>query len=253
MPINHSPCVQFYKNDAASIRLFCFHYAGGNANLYQNWHMALPRNIELLAIELPGRMNLLSMKPYTDMHSLINYLSPNLLPYLMDKPFVFFGHSLGALISFELARFMQTQRGLTPIKLISSACQPPRARRGQKKISTLSEQDLIAELIAYNNTPRELLENKELMQIVAPIIRADFMINETYNYLLGQRLNCPITVYGGIDDVTFNPYELDNWRLETSSEFKLHMLSGDHFFVFKQNQAFLHQLNFELASCTTPA
>ncbi len=247
MLMNKPSCVSYFlRNEAATVRLFCFHYAGGNANVFNKWHAFLPKNLEVVAIQLPGRMSLSTMRPCTDIGTAITYLSKNILSYLIEKPFIFFGHSLGGLISFELARFMQTYHGITPRKLITTACRPPRKPRGEKKISTLSEQGIIEELIAYNHTPRELLENSELMQIALPIIRADFAINESYSYQPGQLLNCPITVYGGIDDSTVKQRELDDWCIETKDQFKLQMFSGDHFFVFKQQQSFLHQLRFEL-------
>ena len=249
MLVNNSSCLQYlHRNQTATVRLFCFHYAGGNANLFNNWHSLLPKNLELIAIQLPGRINLSAMIPCTEMSSVINILYKAMLPVLLDKPFVFFGHSLGGLISFELARFIQSHHQIAPVKLISAACQSPRIPRGQKKISTLSEEGIIKALIAYNNTPRKVLENKELMQIALPIIRADFAVNESYSDLPGQPLTCPITVYGGIDDLTVNQAELENWRLETKGQFKLHLFSGDHFFIFKHKLAFLHQLSDELQS-----
>lgn len=240
-------CLHFFpKNAEATVRLFCFHHAGGNANVFYNWSQFLPENIELAAIQLPGRMSLCGTKAYTDLDSIINYLHSHLLPYLMEKPFIFFGHSLGGLISFELARFLQAHHGPAPIKLISSACKSPRKPRGLKKISTFSESALIDELITYDYTPRELLENKELMQIALPIIRSDFAVNEGYSYFPGQLLNCPITSYGGIDDLTLQQNELDDWRNETTGAFTLQMFSGDHFFVFKQRDMFLRHLAYEL-------
>lgn len=248
--MNKLSCFNYFKrNESAKIRLVCFHYAGGYAELFHSWNKNLPETIEVCAVQLPGRMSLSSLKPYTEMNSLINYLQKEVLPHLMSKPFVFLGHSLGGLVCFELARFLQKYRGLVPQKLIISASQSPNSNRKKKKISHLSDQAIIEELIAYKHTSAEVLANEELMRIILPIVRADFTINEHYQYIKDTVLNCPITVYAGIDDEITQNNELKDWSTETNKEFKLKIIPGDHFYLFKQNNLFFEQLSNEIL-CT---
>jgi medium-chain acyl-[acyl-carrier-protein] hydrolase len=221
----------FKPNPSAKLRLFCFPYAGGNAAIFRTW--VLPE-VEVYAIQLPGRSDRLSEPPFTQLMPLVNALAPILVPYC-DRPYAFFGHSMGALLAFELAR------RYSPQHLWVSGRRAPQVDNSQV-LHTLSDAAFLAELRAMNGTPSQVLENAELMQIFLPILRADFSVCETYRYEEKMLLDCPISAFGGVDDATEPPLLLEGWRSQTRGDFSLHLLSGDHFFLQTQQQALLAQL-----------
>ncbi|MDJ0658838.1 MAG: alpha/beta fold hydrolase [Crocosphaera sp.] len=230
--INHkNPWLYFPNpNKNALIRLFCFPYAGGGTRIFKNWTDHLSDTIEIAAIRLPGREGRLSEKPFTKMSDLVENMTPNLLPYL-DKPFAFFGHSMGALISFEVAHQLLKNYGIQPCHLFASGHPAPQLPDLDPPIHQLPESDFIREINQLNGTPQEVLQDQELMKLLIPILRADFSILETYNYTRKQPLNCPITVFGGLDDPEANETELRAWYQQTNKSFEQYMFPGDHFFI----------------------
>src|SRR5436305_4022919 len=155
-----------------TLRLFCFPYAGGGAMIYRNWADYLPASIEVCPIQLPGRGNRLKEPAYTNLRNLVDELANSLAPYL-EKPFAFFGHSMGAKIVFELARELKRRHGLEPVHLFASGCRAPHIPYDKPTTFDLPEDKFIEELRSLNGTPKEALENSELMQILTPILRAD--------------------------------------------------------------------------------
>ncbi len=226
------------SNPNAQLRLFCFPYAGGSAAIFRAWAAALPDEVEIGAIQLPGRGDRLAEVPFTHLTPLLEALVPALVPYL-DRPYVFFGHSMGAVISFELAR------RFTPQHLFISGRRAPQSLSAPM-LHTLSDQAFLAKLRSLNGTPQEVLANAELMQLFLPILRADFAVCETYEYAEGSPLKCPISVFGGMSDRT-EPIELlEAWRMHTQSDFSLSVLPGDHFFVQTEQPLLLNQISTQL-------
>jgi medium-chain acyl-[acyl-carrier-protein] hydrolase len=150
----------------------------------------------------------------------------------MDRPAVFFGHSMGALIAFELARTLRRQRCPGPAQLILSGASAPQVRHPLRElVHKATHDDLVARLRRLSGTPQAVLENQELMQIVVPILRADFAVDETYQYCDEPPLDTPFTVFGGLDDPEVDELGLRAWRGLTTGTFSLHLVEGDHFFV----------------------
>ena len=238
--------ISFRKPDPkAQLRLFCFPYAGAGALIFRNWTDGLPREVEVCPIQLPGRGTRLAEPPFTKLSCLIEALARALVP-LLDKPFAFFGHSLGALIAFELARQIRRQYGVHPVRLFASAGRAPQIPHRAPPIHTLPDNEFLAELRRLNGTPRELLDHKELMAVMLPILRADFALYETYLYSNEPPLNCPISVFGGLQDRRVNESDLEAWRSQTSASFSLRMFPGDHFFL--KEPLLLRALSQELQS-----
>ncbi|WP_414620790.1 thioesterase II family protein [Calothrix sp. CCY 0018] len=225
----------------ASLRLFCFPYAGGSSLIFRTWASRLPNNIEICPIELPGRGTQMKSPPFTRMEALVNAIAPILLPYL-DKPFAFFGHSMGGLLSFELARHLRKEYGKKPVQLFVSASRAPQIPSPKPPIHALPEAEFFQELRHLNGTPASVLENNELMQILTPILRADFAVLETYVYTQEPPLECPIAAFGGLEDQEVTLQELEGWRSQTQSSFKLQMFSGDHFFIHSAQSLLLENL-----------
>ena len=214
----------------ARLRLFCFPYAGAGALIFRNWSESLPADVEVCPVQLPGRGTRLTERPFTQLSPLVEALAQGLVP-LLDRPFAFFGHSLGALISFELARRVRRRYGLHPVRLFVSAGRAPQIPNRGPPIHVLPEKEFLAELRRLNGTPGELLDHQELMEIMLPILRADFALYETYVYSNEPPLNCPISAFGGLQDRRVNDSDLEAWCAQTSVSFSLRMFPGDHFFL----------------------
>jgi medium-chain acyl-[acyl-carrier-protein] hydrolase len=225
-------------NSAARIRLFCFPYAGGGSAIFRSWSRQLPGYIEVVPALLPGRELRLRESAYTRVDQLVDALAREITPYL-DKPFAFFGHSMGAILSFELARRLRSEHGVEPEHLFISGRRSPRVPRRDLYIHHLPDAEFVAEIEQLNGTPREVLEHQELMEMVIPMLRADFAVCHSYTYVPGEPLSCPITVLSGIHDDTTPREEIEGWHDETTGNCRIHMLEGDHFFLNQQQATIL--------------
>lgn len=183
--------------------------------------------------------------PFTHLEPVVKNLASALLPYL-DKPFAFFGHSMGALISFELTRLLRRDDQLSPVHLFISGRRAPQLPDSDSPIHDLPESAFLEELRHLNGTPPEVLENAELMQLFLPMLRADFSVVETYAYTPEPPLNCPITVFGGLQDSKASCDELEAWREQTKASFVLQMFPGDHFFLHSAQPLLLQSLSQKL-------
>lgn len=220
-------------------RLYCFPYAGGGAHAYHSWQAALGPHTEVCAIELPGRGSRIAEMPYTSLTDLIASLA-QVLARQDAMPFMFFGHSLGGLIAFELARFCARYALPMPSRLIVSGTDAPQHRSPSKDLHSMPDDELIDALGKYNGTPVELLQHRELMDLLLPAIRADFTLAETYEYCISPPLQIPITVYEGKMDEHILPQQVANWQKETSGQCAVHWFEGDHFFI-NSEKALLHE------------
>jgi medium-chain acyl-[acyl-carrier-protein] hydrolase len=238
-------------NPSASLRLFCFPYAGAGASVYRTWGAELDPSVEVLAIRPPGREGRFTEPLLTRIEPLLDGLFPAILP-LLDQPFAFFGHSLGALVSFELCRRLRAAgRPLPEHLFVSGRCAahlPPR----EENLHTLPDARLIEQVRRYNGTPLEVLADKDLLELVLPILRADFAIHETYAYADEPPLDVPITAFGGIDDLTVPEDQLDAWRHQTRKGFRRLMFPGDHFFLNKERVALLRAIAEDLRGASRP-
>jgi len=228
------------------MRLFCFPFAGGSASAFYSWSAHLPANIELCAVQLPGRETRMREPLFDRVAPLTRTLADTLAPYF-DKPFAFFGHSMGAIIAFELARELRRQ-GQTNLKgLFVSARVAPQAVVRQRPVHQMTEPELIATLRRFNGTPEIVFQTPELLDMLLPMLRADFAINECYTYSDEPPLDIPITVFGGTGDTIVDARELDGWAQQTRRAFQLRMLAGDHFFLNTTQpqiiQAIVHSLH----------
>ena len=214
----------------ATIRLFCFPYAGGSTSTYRLWQRLLPEWIDVAPVQLPGRGERLSEPPFHRLSETVEALGRELMPYV-HKPFAFFGHSMGALIVFELTRWLRRNHRTMPSHLFISGRRAPQVPEATTPTWDLPEQQFIDCVAQMNGTPREVLDHPELMQLLIPLLRADLAACETYQYLAEPPMECALTVFGGVGDVEARREDLTPWREHTSATYKLHMLPGDHFFV----------------------
>lgn len=212
------------------LRLFCFPYAGGGPHIFQKWSQWLPAHVGLHAVHLPGRGTRLQSAPIDRLQPVVTAVVRALRP-LRDLPFVFFGHSMGALLAFETARALRFMGGCEPRLLIASACRPPQLVEQREKIHDLSDRAFIRKLEELGGTPAEVLQNQELLEFLMPTLRADFAVIDTYRYAPAEPLACPITVVCGSGDPHASSQMMLGWSLQTSNTLSFHELPGDHFFV----------------------
>lgn len=235
----------------ARLRLFCFHYAGGSASLYRTWPALLAASqpaIDVCAVQLPGRENRLREAPFTQMPALIRTLLSILRPEL-DRPFVLFGHSMGALIVYELAQALRHTGSPLPAHLFVSGRRAPSLPDPLLPIHGLPTDDMLRAIgQRYGNLPELVMQDAELKAIYAPLLQADFTLVETYQPSTLTPLPCPVTALGGDADPFATEAELQAWRPLTQSQFDLHLLPGGHFYLQEQTDALLAYLVKALAS-----
>jgi surfactin synthase thioesterase subunit len=227
------------------LKLFCFPYAGGTASIFRSWANLLPSAIQVIPVELPGRGGRISELPYVSLPPLVEALADAILP-LLDTPFAFFGHSMGAVIGFELARCLRQAHGREPYALIASGRRAPHVPDTDPVTYNLPHDEFIEELKRIEGTPSEVLEHAELMELVLPLLRADFQLIQTYEYHEGDPLRCNIFAYCGSQDEEETRELMSKWQEQTLSRFKLHVLPGDHFFLRSSQKLLLELLARDL-------
>jgi medium-chain acyl-[acyl-carrier-protein] hydrolase len=213
------------------MRLFCFPYAGSGGSVFHAWGGDFPAEIEVAAAVLPGREQRAKEPPETNLMRLVGRLAESLSPVL-DRPFAFFGHSLGALTAFELTRELR-RRGLPiPRHLFVAARPAPQDPPPDGPLHQLPHDEFVAEVCRrFNGIPAIVLREEELMRMFVPILRADFALVETYRYRSEPPLDCPLTAFAGAEDRTASPSALERWREHTRVAFELQTIEGGHFFL----------------------
>ncbi len=230
-------------NAQARLRLFCFPYAGGAASVFRGWPEHLAPDIELFPIQLPGRENRIGEPLFRRLDLLVTRLTEVLLPF-MDRPFAFYGHSMGTLIAFELARELRRRQCSGPICLLVSGRCAPHIPDPELPLHRLADDEFREGLRCYNGTHEAVLNNSELMELFVPLLRADFELCETYEYKDEAPLECPISAFAGIDEPCRDM--LGEWRKQTVSDFDSELFSGDHFFLNTGRAKFVSVLSERL-------
>jgi malonyl CoA-acyl carrier protein transacylase len=228
-----SPWLPFnFRQSSAAARLFCFPHAGAGASVYQAWPSLFPPDIEICPIQLPGRETCLQETAFTRLQPLLVSLTEALTDYL-DRPFAFFGHSFGALLAFELTRYLRRQGLPQPCHLFLSARRAPQLIDHDAPIHNLPEDRFIESLKRWRGIPPAVLEDADFQKLYLVPLRADFALLETYFYAKDKPVDCPIYGFGGQEDSTVNQRELEAWQEQTNQQISLKLFSGDHFFLEK--------------------
>ncbi len=214
------------------IHLFCFPYAGGSSTrIYREWQDNLPPYIKVHPVELPGRAELRHLLPLQNILQVIEYVNNAIAKFIFaDEPFAIFGHSMGALIGFELAHYLRYY-GKNPIALFASGYTAPQNTSMRIHTHHLSDETLMEYLSKLGGVPPELNYDKSLSQLILPVIRSDLAICDTYSFKHQEKLDCPIFVFGGIDDPIVNADKLNDWQQMTSKNSVVQMFHGGHFFI----------------------
>ncbi|WP_372390811.1 thioesterase II family protein [Xanthomonas sp. NCPPB 3582] len=242
--------MRFKRNHQARLRLFCFPYAGGSAGLFEPWGRVF-EGVDVVGVQLPGRSNRISEKPIDSLAEIVARLIVELRG-LDDLPFVFFGHSNGALICFELARELQ-RRGIGGLQhIILSGRRAPHLPRVHPNTHDLPHDAFIEELRSINGTPEELLSNMELMNLFVPVLRADFKVSETHKYCADIKLNTPASIFWGRLDTDIPEADIEAWRANfETGDIAFAEFSGDHFFIHSQQALVLERVGEILGGLTT--
>jgi len=218
-------------NALPRVRLFCLPYAGGGATTFRRWQSALPPDIEVCPVLLPGRERRFRERPFCRIGPLLESLAAAIAPSL-DRPYALFGHSMGAVIAFELARMIAPKPAASPlVHVFVSGRGAPHLPPKESILHHLPDDKFIAELRRLSGTPEALLDDPEVMRLMLSMLRADFELIETYVYQRGPSLLCGISAFGGQDDATVDEDMLQSWRSYTGGSFRLRMMPGDHFFI----------------------
>ena len=235
-----------HPEPGARLRLFCLPHAGGDTWMFADWHQALAPEIEVCPIRLPGRGSRMSDPPFEEVGALVHAIASGLAG-LLDGPFAIFGHSMGALIGFELARLLERERRRVPAMLCVAACRAPHHPREMPTFSHLPPYLLLDALHRRYGLYGDMAGNDELLRLMLPTLRADLKICESYAPDADGRVACPIAAYAGIDDSTIDGPALEAWRDDTSDAFRGQVLSGGHFFPIEAKAELLATLKADLA------
>jgi medium-chain acyl-[acyl-carrier-protein] hydrolase len=213
--------------------------------MYLPWIGQLGPEVDVIPVQLPGReTRLVEAAPYA-MSELIEPLVAGLRP-LLDRPFAFCGHSMGALVAFEAARHLRVTHGRELRHLFVSGRRAPHLKNDDPPIHQLPEPSFLEELRRLDGTPDEVLGNRDLMRVLLPTLRADFALCETYEYHADTPLDCPTAVLGGLDDADVPWEDLEGWREHTRNRCVIHEFAGGHFFLHTAREAVLRVVLDEL-------
>jgi medium-chain acyl-[acyl-carrier-protein] hydrolase len=243
-----NPNMRFVSSDSSDkLRLFCFPYGGGSTDIFRNWVNHFEPAIEVCPVELPGHGRRIRESLVRRLDDLVEDLAARIFVRL-DTPFAFFGHSMGGLVGFELARLLRRRHECQPLHLFVSATSPPHLVRNREPMHRLPDLEFLQRLRELNGTPKEVLESADVMEMMLPILRADMEVCEMYCYCGEDILNCPITALGGQFDTEVPPDQLREWKHHTTGPFKELTFAGDHFFLRECRLSIIRAIYQELST-----
>jgi len=235
MPLSERPdsslwIVPLKKVDEPQLRLLYFPHAGGNAWSYHRWSEHLPKWVEPVCVELPGRGRRIGQPPFEDGERLLDAFLPVLSRELTLLPTVLFGHSMGALIAFSCCSRLEARGEVLPRALIVSGQKPPHLPSRRLPIRDLPPQMFLEHLSHLHGTPKEVFESPELVELLLPTLRADVTLVETWLHRPSPPLSIPLYAFGGKEDCDVLPEELAAWGEHAGGPFQKQFFQGGHFF-----------------------
>jgi medium-chain acyl-[acyl-carrier-protein] hydrolase len=214
----------------ARYRLFCFPYAGGSASAFLPWEDLLPPQIELVAIQAPGRANRLDESLLTSVVELAEQLAGVISP-MLDRPYLIYGHSMGSTVSFELLHLLKGRSLPLPRRYFAAARQAPHIPRRIAPFYDYPLKEFITELKRFGGTPDAILENAELMEMLVPRLRTELRAAYAYRREPVVKLECDVSVLGGARDELVLPEELAGWQEHFLERMDFRLFGGGHFFL----------------------
>ncbi|CAO3437804.1 thioesterase II family protein [Azospirillum doebereinerae] len=232
--------VRFNRRARPALRLFVFPFAGGSAMYFHRWARLVPDAVDLVGVQYPGRCSRLSEPGLTEFAALVEGARHAVEPLLPDADrTAFFGHSLGALVAFELTRSLRAQAARQPDHLFLSARGAPGSPATGSVPDTLFDADLIEFLKRLGGTPDAMLADAGVMAMILPGLRADLEALATWRPPVDDPLALPVTTLAGIDDHAFPPDTMSGWARQTTGPFADHLFPGGHFYLTDHNEAAL--------------
>lgn len=217
-----------FQSVTATHSLYCFPFAGGSATYYAEWKQHFTGRAELVPVQLPGRGARMVEPPATDLLGLADELAA----VIADEPteVLLFGHSMGAILAFEVARRL-TGLGRPARHLFVSGRPAPPIVRPKSPVSDLPRAEFLQMLRDYGAADNAVFEHDDLLDLLLPMLRADFAMIESYRCAPGPRLTCPITAWCGDSDSGVPPEAMQRWSEQSTGPFSLSVLTGGHFFL----------------------
>jgi medium-chain acyl-[acyl-carrier-protein] hydrolase len=223
-------------------RLFCFPYAGGGVSLYAQWPRALPDDIEVVGVQLPGRESRMREQPLTSIDAMADAAARAMRTEL-DLPYACFGHSMGAAIAFEVTRRLEEDAPRPPAHLFVSSRRAPADADDVAGVSALDDAGFVQALdTRFGAIPSAVREDAELLALMLPLLRADVLASEQYCANATARVRCNISTYGGADDQHPRPSLLARWAGVTSAASRTQLFPGGHLYLTAQRTALLADL-----------
>jgi len=230
------------------LQFFCLPHAGGGASAFSSWRGKLGPRVEICAIQLPGRESRITERPLDHMEPVVANLAEALLPHIR-VPYILFGHSVGALISFEVARRMRSHGHAGPRAIFVAGSRAPDRPCSAPPVYHLPDHEFLERVAGMQGIPGELMEEREILDILLPALRADFTIDDTYRFQPGNALDCSVYAFGGLDDPDVSDEDLEAWKHQTTGKFSLRMLPGNHFFLRSERATLLKFLFEDIRDC----
>ncbi len=230
------------------IRLITIPYAGGSPAIYRPWQAVCPSTLELKTITLPGRDVRFNEKLITDLNAAVVDLYQQIKNFI-NTPYVFFGHSLGAILAYELTQYLSKNTLPLPQHLFVSGCRAPQIFKRRKPLHQLPDKELAANIqLEYKSIPPVIFHNHEMLSIFLQTMRADLTIAEKYSYSAHPPLSMPITAIGGSDDNYSNGENALAWKVQTTDVFKYHTVLGDHIGMLNDPKKIMNIILGDLAA-----
>ncbi|MFH8568044.1 thioesterase II family protein [Streptomyces sp. NPDC017993] len=230
---------------APRLRLICLPYAGGTAGAFHSWADRLPANVELVAVQYPGRQDRFQEPCVEEMAPLADHIAQELAPYC-DRPFALFGHSMGAAVGYEVALRLEARYGARPQHLFVSGHASPLLPRGHRDVHLRDEESMLEWFGELGAMDPAVLADKELRPLVVPSLRADLRLIETYRPAPHRPVSAPLTSYVGDADPGVDPDDAAAWSELTSGEFSFRVFPGGHFYLSDQETELLADITERL-------
>lgn len=234
-------------NNSAQVQLFCFTYAGGSASNFIPISKLLSSNIEVIAIQLPGRASRFVEPAYTCMTKLVDDLVPAFMEF-NSKPYAVLGHSLGARIGFQLVNALYERGYAQPQHFFASGSRGPDCKSLYTNIFELPDKAFVEKITRLGGIPSAVLENKELMELITPLLKADFQLADTYRYLGQSEFSCPITTFSGTKDEGIQEADVDTWGNYFTGDYQHFTINGGHFFIDSNPSTIVDVINNEIGT-----
>jgi len=235
------------------LRLFCLPYFAGGASIFSTWHEFLPDDIEVCAIQFPGREERGDERAFDDVQSLVEKMTEVMEP-LLTTPCAFYSHSSGAGVALELSRHLNRALDVQPTKFMVGGWRAPHLESPFKFLDAIADNEVYKDKNIPNiknhlralEIPDEVIDNDAVFNEMLPALRADILLGKKYKFVKDEPLHCPLTAFAGSEDTVFTEEQVRGWDKQTNSEFKFVTVNGGHLFCRDNKEELLEHVTAEL-------